>query len=112
MDETTPSNPPSGASPNGSGNASQAVDRMARSAHQAVDRAAAAAAPALEKLSTRAAEAAQTLRAKADEFGAMEEQWLANARGMVREHPITAVAIGVLVGVLIGRAGGHGRRDD
>jgi|SRR5688500_12968158 ElaB/YqjD/DUF883 family membrane-anchored ribosome-binding protein len=102
---TTPSS-------NGSGPSSPAVDRLAQSAHQAVDRVAAAAAPTIEKLKMRANEAAETLHAKADEFGAMEEQWVANARTAVRDHPLAAVAIGVLVGMLIGRATGHGRRDD
>jgi ElaB/YqjD/DUF883 family membrane-anchored ribosome-binding protein len=102
---TTPSS-------NGSGASSPAVDRLAQSAHQAVDRVAAAAAPTIERLRTRANEAAETLHAKADEFGAMEEQWVANARTAVRDHPLAAVAIGVFVGMLIGRATGHGRRDD
>jgi ElaB/YqjD/DUF883 family membrane-anchored ribosome-binding protein len=35
----------------------------------------------------------------------MEEQWITSARSYVREHPITAVAIGVLAGLLIGRMG-------
>jgi ElaB/YqjD/DUF883 family membrane-anchored ribosome-binding protein len=30
----------------------------------------------------------------------------------VREHPLAAVAIGVLVGMLIGKATGRGRHDD
>jgi ElaB/YqjD/DUF883 family membrane-anchored ribosome-binding protein len=105
---TSPTTPSS----NGSGTSSQAVDRLAQSAHQAVDRVAAAAAPTIEKLKTRANEAAETLHAKADEFGAMEEQWVSNARTAVRDHPLAAVAIGVLVGMVIGRATGHGRRDD
>jgi ElaB/YqjD/DUF883 family membrane-anchored ribosome-binding protein len=96
----------------GTAGGAEMVDRMKQSAHQAVDRVAAAAAPAVEKLRASATSAAQTLQARADQFGAMEEQWVANARNMIREHPLTSVAIGVLVGMLIGRSGGHGRRDE
>jgi ElaB/YqjD/DUF883 family membrane-anchored ribosome-binding protein len=117
MDETqtplgTTTTSSTATSPSNGSTASQTVDRLAQTAHQAVDRVAAAAAPAVEKLRMRANTATEALHAKADELGAMEEQWVANARSAVRDHPLAAVAIGVFVGVLIGRVTGHGRRDD
>ena len=38
-------------------------------------------------------------------LGELEDQWLTTARDYVREHPLSAVAIGVLAGMLIGRLG-------
>jgi ElaB/YqjD/DUF883 family membrane-anchored ribosome-binding protein len=87
------------------GNPQKVVERVASKAHETVDRVAAAAGPALERLSNSYSSAGDTLRAKADQLGAMEEQWITSARSYVREHPITAVAIGVLAGLLIGRMG-------
>jgi len=97
-----------GASPGAA--TSEMINRVASSAHEAVDRVAAAATPAVEKLRATAATAAETVKAKADQIGAVEEQWIASARNYVREHPLSAVAIGVLVGVLIGKV--TGGRDD
>jgi len=79
------------------------VDRAAQTAHEAIDRLAAKAGPAVEKVRAKTNSAAETLRAKADAFGEMEEQWLENARSYVRENPLTAVAIGVLAGVLLSK---------
>jgi ElaB/YqjD/DUF883 family membrane-anchored ribosome-binding protein len=79
------------------------VDRAAQTAHDAIDRLAAKAGPAVEKLRASTTGAAETLRAKADAFGELEERWLDNARGYVRENPLTAVAIGVLAGVLLSK---------
>ena len=79
------------------------VDRAAQSAHDAIDRLAAKAGPAVEKLRASTTSASETLRSKADQFGELEEQWLENARGYVRENPLTALAIGVLAGVLLSK---------
>ena len=79
------------------------VDRAAQTAHEAIDRVAAKAGPAVEKVRAAASDAAQTLQSKADAFGEMEEQWLEACRGYVRENPLTAVAAGVLVGMLLSR---------
>jgi ElaB/YqjD/DUF883 family membrane-anchored ribosome-binding protein len=97
---------PSSTSTTGNGAAGspqKVVDKVAKSAHEAVDRMAAAAGPAIEKLSSSYANAGDTLRTKADQFGAMEEQWLTGARTYVRDHPLAAVAIGVFAGFVIGK---------
>ena len=105
MDTPSTASPSIGGPGNGAaaGNSQKMVDRMAQTAHETVDRVAAAAGPAMEKLRTSATTAKDTLQARADQFGALEEQWLASARGYVREHPFTAVAIGVVAGLVIGR---------
>ncbi len=83
--------------------ASKLVDRAAQSAHEAIDRVAAKAGPAVEHLHSAAGNAAEALRAKADALGELEDQWVANARDYVRTNPLTAVAAGVLLGMLIAR---------
>lgn len=79
------------------------VDRVAQSAHEAIDRLASKAGPAVERLRGTTTHTAETLRAKADAFGEIEEQWVENARGYVRENPLTALAIGVLAGVVLSK---------
>lgn len=79
------------------------VDRVAQSAHEAIDRLASKAGPAVERLRGTTTHTADTLRAKADAFGEMEEEWVENARSYVRENPLTALAIGVLAGVVLSK---------
>lgn len=79
------------------------VDRAAQSAHEAIDRLAAKAGPMVERLRASTNGAGDKLRAKADALGDLEEQWLENTRGYVRENPLTALAIGVLAGVLLSK---------
>lgn len=93
-------------SPNGaSADAQKVVDRVAQSAHAAVDRLAGAAGPAIDRLRSSAGSAQENMKAKADQFGAMQEEWIAGARGYVRENPLQALAIGLVAGWIIGRLG-------
>ena len=110
---TTSSGAASSANGAGAGPAagSDVLNRVASTAHQAVDRVVGAAGPALEKLRGSATSAGEAMKAKADQFGAMEEQWIASARSYVRENPLAAVAIAAAVGLLIGKVTG-GRDDD
>jgi ElaB/YqjD/DUF883 family membrane-anchored ribosome-binding protein len=80
-----------------------AVDRVAQTAHEAIDRIAGKAGPAVEKLRASTGNLGTTLRAKADNLGELEEQWVENTRGYIRENPLTAIAIGVLAGVLLSK---------
>ena len=79
------------------------VDRAAQTAHEAIDRVAAKAGPALDKVRATVAGTKDTLRAKADQLSELEDQWLATTRDYVRENPLTAVAIGVVVGAVLAR---------
>ena len=79
------------------------VDRAATSAHQAVDRVAAKVSPAVERVRTAAQDSADTVHAKLDELGAMREEWTESCRSYVRERPLTALGVAVLVGFLLSR---------
>ncbi|MBC7702239.1 hypothetical protein [Aquabacterium sp.] len=80
-----------------------AVDRVAQRAHEAIDSVAAKAKPAVERVHSAASQAADALHAKADALGELEEQWLDSARTHIREQPLTAIAIGLLAGLLLSR---------
>lgn len=79
------------------------MNRVVQGAHEAVDRVAEKAGPAVERLKSGVAGAAESLQSHAEEFGAMQEQWMQNARGCVRDHPLATVAIAVGVGMLLSR---------
>lgn len=104
MDTPSTSNPATPAN-GAAGNPQKVVERVAQTAHETVDRVAAAAGPAIERLTSTYSTAGDTLRAKADQLGALEEQWITSARSYVRENPLAAVGIAVLAGLLIGRMG-------
>lgn len=107
---TGATSPANGAGASGAAS-SDVLNRVASTAHQAVDRVVGAAGPALEKLRGSASSAGEAMKAKADQFGAMEEQWISSARNYVRENPLAAVAIAAAVGLIIGKVTG-GRDDD
>jgi ElaB/YqjD/DUF883 family membrane-anchored ribosome-binding protein len=79
------------------------VDRAAQTAHAAIDRVAAKAGPAIDKVRATMADTRQTLQAKADRLGELEDEWLNTTRDYVREHPLTAVAVGVAIGAILAR---------
>ncbi|CAN5348575.1 hypothetical protein BH09PSE5_BH09PSE5_19090 [soil metagenome] len=83
--------------------ATPVVDRLAQTAHETIDRVAAKAGPAVEKIRSTATGAAGTIQQKATDFGAMEEQWMESARGVVRENPLAAIAVAVAAGMLLSR---------
>lgn len=80
-----------------------AVDRVAQRAHEAIDSVAAKAKPAVERVHSAASQAADAFNAKADALGELEDKWLDSARAHIREQPLTAMAIGLLAGVLLSR---------
>jgi ElaB/YqjD/DUF883 family membrane-anchored ribosome-binding protein len=79
------------------------VDRAAQAAHETIDKLAAKAGPAIEKLRSTTTSAGDTLKARADQFGQLEEEWIETSRNYVRENPLTALAIGVLAGVVLAK---------
>ena len=112
MDTTATSNPGVGSESTSSSTGNRiadalpdrsSVDRAAQTAHEAIDRVAAKAGPALEKMRATVSGTTDTLRAKADQLGELQDQWLNQTRDYVRENPLTAVAIGVVVGAVLAR---------
>lgn len=79
------------------------VNRAAQGAHDAIDRVAERAGPAVERLRAGMSGAADMLHARAEQFGAMQEQWMESTRTCVREHPLATVAVAVGVGMLLSR---------
>jgi len=102
-----PSSPSTGTTPSANGADGASVDSMiqraAQTAHEAIDRMAAKAGPAVDKVRTMASSTTETLQAKADALGEWEDQMIESSREYVRANPLTAVAIGVLAGVVISR---------
>lgn len=82
---------------------SAAVDRVAQRAHEAIDTVAAKAKPAVERVHSAATQAADALHSKADALGEWEDEWLDSARAHIREQPLTAIAIGLLAGLVVSR---------
>lgn len=68
------------------------VDRLASTAHAAIDQAAAKAAPMIDKMN-------QTV----DGMSLAQGRWAQTAREQVREHPLTALAAGLVAGWLLAR---------
>ena len=85
------------------GESTRFVERVVQGAHDAVDRAAERAVPAVERLRSGISSAGESLNQRAERLGQVQEQWLQSCRSTVREHPIGAVAAGVLVGWLLAR---------
>jgi ElaB/YqjD/DUF883 family membrane-anchored ribosome-binding protein len=79
------------------------VDRLAQSAHETIDRVHAKAGPAVEKVRSAATDAVGAVKTKATDLGQLEEQWMENARGVVRENPLTAVAVALAAGLLLAK---------
>lgn len=88
--------PVGGSSPTSDG----LVDRLMQGAHEAVDRVGAKAGPALEKLSESAGSARDGLEERAGQLAQVPDEVAASARTYVREHPLTALAVAVMIGAL------------
>jgi ElaB/YqjD/DUF883 family membrane-anchored ribosome-binding protein len=86
-----------------SGTSDDVMNRVVQGAHEAVDRVAEKAGPAVERIRSGVSGAAESLHTHAEEFGALQEQWMQSARSCVREHPLATVAVAVAVGVLLSR---------
>ena len=79
------------------------LDRFVQGAHQAVDSLAAKAAPAVERLKSSMGSASDSMHERADQLGAMQEEWIESARATVREHPLASLATAVAVGMILSR---------
>ena len=78
------------------------VDRVTDGAHDTVDRVAAKAGPALDRARDAAQDLQTTAYTKWDDFMNSEDK-AESARSEIRDHPLTAVAIALVAGLLVGR---------
>lgn len=79
------------------------LDRVVQGAHDALDRAAERARPAVDKLRGTLGSGESLLGERAEEWKAMQEQYLTQFRGFVREHPVATVAGALVAGMLLSR---------
>jgi ElaB/YqjD/DUF883 family membrane-anchored ribosome-binding protein len=87
--------------------AENAVNRAAQSAHAMVDRVAEKAGPTVERVRSGINSASETLETGVEHFGEMQDRWLEDCRGCVRDHPLASVGLAVAVGVLLSRLMGR-----
>jgi len=85
------------------GGATSVMDRMVKGAHEAVDRFAERARPTVERMQGSMSGASDSMHSRADQLGEMQEQWMEQCRTTVREHPIAAVGVAVLAGMVLSK---------
>jgi ElaB/YqjD/DUF883 family membrane-anchored ribosome-binding protein len=80
------------------------IERIARSAHHTIDRLAESAAPHVNRLQEGLTGAGDTLHQRADQMREVGDEWAESLRCTVRENPLAAVGVALVVGVLIARS--------
>ena len=78
-----------------------AVDRAAQGIHETVERVAAKAAAMADGVADTTVDSQSPQLAKFDDL--MDSEWAEAARNEVREHPLAAVGIALIAGLMIGR---------
>lgn len=86
-----------------SAGAHDAIDKVSDAARPMVDRLASGAHQAVDKIASAAGQAAETLGVKGEQLKNAQAQALEQARGYVREHPVTSIGIAVAAGFLLSR---------
>lgn len=79
------------------------LDRVVRGAHETIDRLAETAAPHVQKLEETVGHAGEQLQANASRARELGDEWTESMRCTVRDNPLTAVAVAMVVGALIAR---------
>jgi ElaB/YqjD/DUF883 family membrane-anchored ribosome-binding protein len=79
------------------------LGRVVENAHHTIDRLADRAAPHLGRLEEGVAGAGDRMHERADRLREAGDEWLEETRSSVRAHPLTAVGIAVVVGMMLGR---------
>ena len=83
--------------------AHDAINKVSDAVHPVVDRIASGAHQAVDKLASAAGQAAETLGVKGEQLMSAQTQAMEQARGYVRDHPVTALGIAVAAGFLLSR---------
>lgn len=79
------------------------IERTAGAAHTAIDRFARRADLTLRQVRDMAAQARQRFQTGCKDYSQWEDECVENTRERIRAKPLTALTIGVLIGLLIGR---------
>lgn len=83
--------------------AGEALGRAKQGAQQAAERLGEKAAYAKEQVKEGYDQAKEALSAGMQDLDALQEEWLANARGYVQAHPLVSVTAALAIGVLLAR---------
>jgi ElaB/YqjD/DUF883 family membrane-anchored ribosome-binding protein len=96
-----------GSSLGGSGYTTSSSDdtiaRVKQTAHDTVDRLADKAAPAIERVKSSMSGMSDSMHARGEQLAEMQEQWMESARTTVREHPLAAVGVAVVAGMVLSK---------
>lgn len=99
----TPSYPTSDYAGSATAASSQTLDRAKQSAQEAAERLSEKAHVAAEQMKEGIGEAREALGTGLEDLNALQEEWLASARGYVQEHPLVSVAVALAAGMLLAR---------
>lgn len=100
LKERLASTTPSGSGPQ---TGSDLMSRVVQGAHQTIDHLAGQAAPHVERLEQKLAGADDMLHERADQLREVSEGYVRSLRESVRENPLAAVGVALVLGLLIAR---------
>lgn len=83
--------------------AHDAIDKVSDAARPVVDRLASGAHQAVDKIASAAGQAVETLSVRGEQLKNAQAKALEQARGYVRDRPVTALGIAVAAGFLLSR---------
>lgn len=85
------------------GDSAMNMDRVVRGAHATIDKLADKAGPEIDHLKQRWQAASESMHERVDALVRSERQMVDSCRSVVREHPLTSLAIALAAGLLIAR---------
>lgn len=102
LEERIASTPPTTGGP-GPQAGSDLMSRVVQGAHQTIDHLAGQAAPHVQRFEQKLAGTDDMLHERADQLRAMSEGYLRSLREGVRENPLAAVGVALVLGLLLAR---------
>lgn len=79
------------------------VSRVKQGAHDAVDRIADKAGPTIERVKSSISGMSDSMHARGEQFSELQEEWMETCRTSVRDHPLAAVGIAVVAGMVLSK---------
>ncbi len=77
--------------------------RVAQGAHDTIDRLSETVAPQVQRLQQSVSSATDAVKLRAGQLRETGEEWVDTLRSTVRENPLTAIGVGMAVGMLLSR---------